>query len=217
MSSFLLFHLSDLLDYDELLLERAFLIHSSKVDVLPEFHNLHAKPRFPELNLSTELVYIGRTSITWLSKLFDLKTDEVFVTKTEQTIGDKYAPHVAKGKPLRLPTVNPPDSEDSDHVCEMVGSWYDVNTDFYFGYEHFFKFGMHGIMDAVANDKLILFKHDIQKYHIKNVDVRYLQLVNGGDNIKMFIRQNKEYLHVIDVALRKEETVISQMTFVFEI
>ena len=99
----------------------------------------------------------------------------------------------------------------------MVGSWNDVNTDFNFGYEHFFKFGMHGIMDAVANDKPILFKHDIQKYRIKNVDVRYLQLVNGGDNIKMFIRQNKENLHVIDVALRKEETVISQMTFVFEI
>ena len=129
---------------------------------------------------------------------------------------NKYAPHVAKGKPLRLPTVNPPDSEDSDHVCEMMGSWNDANTAFYFGYGIFFKFGMHGIMDAVANDKLILFKHDIQKYRIKNVDVRYLQPARGGDNIAMFIRQNKENLHAIDVALRKKEQIICQMKFVFE-
>ena len=86
MTSFPLFHLSDFGDYDRLLMERAFLIHSSKVDVLPEFHNLHTKPSFPELNLSTELVYIGKTSTTWLSKLFDPKTDEVLQSQTRQLV-----------------------------------------------------------------------------------------------------------------------------------
>ena len=232
MSNYTLFHLSDFGEYDRLLMERAFSIHSSKLDVLPGFHNLHAKPIFPELHLSIELVYVGKTSITWLSKVFDPKTDEVYVTKSDQAISvvrhtlgvvpfpdwwrSKYGPRVTEGKPLRLPTVTPPDSEDSDHVCEMVGSWNDATVAFYLGYDTIFNFGMHGIMDAVANDKLILFKHDIQKYRMKNVDIRYLHTVKGSDNITMFIRQCKENPHLIDVALRKQEQILCQMTIVFE-
>ena len=223
MTSFPLHYLSNITDYD----------NSSKFDVLSEFYNIHAKPSFPALCLSTELVYSGKASATFLSNLFDPKTDELYCTKTDHltTINrstrevapipdwwkKKYGPYAPKGEHLRLPAVVPPDCEDSDHVCEMMGSWNDVNTAFYLGYEVSFKLGMHGIMDAVADNKLTIFHHHIQKYPIKSVNVRYIRAARAGDNIKIFIRQSKDNPFVIDVALCKKEQTICQMTIDFEI
>ena len=74
-------------------------------------------------------------------------------------------------------------------------------------------------MDAVANDKLTIFHHDILNSTLKSVEVRYIRTACAGDNIKVFIRQSKDSPHAIhvDVALCKKEQIICQIKFTFEI
>ena len=217
------------LEYDVMTSDRYTFMASCRTETRPNFRSLLDKPIFPELALSVELGYVGMSSFSDISKLYDTATGEVYASNINQVVSvdkttrrptplpewwkEKYANYSVNNKGLVIPLLTPP--EEMGHTFEVRASWNDVDSNQHVNYVAYIRFCLDAAMDALVHGKFRKLQKDILAYQVKCMDIAYKKECNGGDWLRVSLWQDIKNPYVLYFDVTKDGETLFQNTMEF--